>query len=37
MGHGKAQDNDQGICTTKEEMITSLRTRFADVEENYNS
>ena len=28
------QDNDQGICTMKGEMIKSLKTRFAGVEEN---
>ena len=28
------QDDDQGICIMKEEMIKSLKTRFAGVKEN---
>ena len=28
------QEDDQGICTMKEEMIKSLKSRFAGVEEN---
>ena len=28
------QDDDQGIRTMKEEMIKSLKTRFAGIEEN---